>query len=40
MDAESIFYIVALVALVGWLWYKAKTHKDQYMSQEWLDSHR
>ena len=40
MDAESIFYIVVLVALGGWLWYKTKTYKDRYMSQEWLDNHR
>lgn len=40
MDSEVIFYIVALVALVGWLLYKTKTHKNQYMSQEWLDKHR
>ena len=38
MDAEIMFYIVALVALVGWLWYKVKTNESQYMSQEWLDS--
>ena len=40
MDGEVVFYIVALVALVGWLLYKTKTNKDQYMSQEWLDKHR
>lgn len=38
MDAEIMFYIVAIIALGGWLWYKVKTHKDRYVSQEWLDS--
>ncbi len=36
--AEFYFYIICIVALGGWLWYKAKINKDQYMSQEWLDS--
>lgn len=40
MDAEIIFYIVAIVALSGWLWHKVKTCEDRYMSQEWLDSCR
>ena len=40
MDAEIMFYIIAIIALSGWLWYKVKTCKDQYMSQEWLDSYK
>lgn len=37
MDREIMFYIVAIIVLGGWIWYKVKTNKDQYMSQEWLD---
>lgn len=36
--AEFYFYIVCIVILGGWLWYKGKTNRDQYMSQDWLDS--
>lgn len=35
---EFYFYIVCIIVVGGWCWYKVKTNKNQYMSQEWLDS--
>ena len=40
MGAEIMSYIIAIIALGGWCWYKVKTCKGQHMSQEWLDSCR
>lgn len=38
MDYEVLFYIITPIVMGIVMWWKIATNKDQYMSQEWLDS--
>lgn len=38
MDYEVLFYIITPIVMGIIMWWKITTNKDQYMSDEWLDS--